>query len=251
MILWGDKICIFCGTQAGMLTGAKRSKCTLCKNCNSEFTPWLNESNCNSRDKIIEYLNYRKENKQKLGKFDTTRHFGYYDSICIDEDECEFYIKPYGKKLSSYTADIINCICITEINLIIDEHYETAEADGAIEKLASMVNPRYLFTYNLSLNIKIKHPWINEFTIKLNKDTIQVKTSAKRGTTPISPRAQDPTFKKYEDLGNDIKTALEVLRKNARQKLNAPVTSPICARCGAPISSNHSKCCDYCGCILC
>jgi len=246
MSLFDKKYCYMCGKEIGFFSTSIVNGITLCKICGSDISPFANKQRCKKPKQLFEHLKYRKSNKTCLDNFQITRSFGEYDIVCIDENTQKFYVKKFGSKHIE-NPDIIDCSSITECKLIVDEDYSEYESEKAVEKIVSIISPTYIFEYMLSLKIRINHPWIDEIIVRLNKEEIEAKVTAKRGTTPQSPRAQNNKYKEYESLANEIKDALEENRTKSKEKSNKPKNA-YCTHCGAVRISLQEKICKYCDC---
>ena len=128
----------------------------------------------------------------------------------------------------------------------ISEKYCEIEPEGAVEKISHYITPKYMFSHEFYINIQLNHPWIEEIKIRLNAKTVKIKTTAKRGSVPTSPRTADALYLKYENMGNDAKRILEEHRMRSRKIQRVRMITE-CVHCGAPVGNVKDKMCRYCG----
>lgn len=268
MSLFGKKICFGCGKQVSLFDSVKMCGGNLCNECSAKFSPYVNKSKLFNQNQVIAYLRYREKNILEYSTFKAMRSFGEADTIFIDEQKQKFYIKNLTLGAISNISDIIDFSSITDCKTKVDEKKITTQSDNTIDKLASIVNPSYTFTFNFYFNISLNHPWIDQLQIKLNPKPIQIKVTAKRGSDPINPRLNNPDCIEFERMGEEIKNTL--LKKSStgesskvyltnitvNEKNNTPSNAPTvieiaarCPYCGAPIKGikNTTGQCNYCG----
>lgn len=268
MSLFSKKICFGCGKQTGLFNSVKMCGGNLCNECSAKFSPYLNKSKLFDQNQVIAYLRYRERNILEYRAFKATRSFGEAETIFIDEQNQKFYIKNSSIGTAPNISDIIDFSSITDCKTKVDEKKIITQSDNTIDKLVSIVNPSYTFTFNFYFNISLNHPWIDQLQIKLNPKPIQIKVTAKRGADPINPRLNNPDCIGFERIGEEIKSTLSkkasteeaskvyltniTFNEEKNAPLNAPTVIEIAARCpycGAPIRGikNTTGQCNYCG----
>lgn len=254
MSMFGKKICLGCGRQIGLLDSAvKMCGGSLCNICYGKFSPYLNRSKLFDQNQIRAYLRYRENNLSELSAFKATRSFGEFDAIFVDEQKQKFYIKNLNSGVSLNGSDVIDFSSITDCRTKVNEKKEVTQSYNTIDKIVSMVKPSYTFTFDYYFIISLNHPWIDNIKIKLNKNPIQVRVTAKIGEDPINPRLQNPDCISLERTSEEIKNILLTKPSTKEEKKLAIKTQSEvvakCPYCGAPIKGikDTTAQCSYCG----
>lgn len=92
---------------------------------------------------------------------------------------------------------------------------------------------RYEYTYDVFLNITLKHPWVETIRVKVNSSAMD---------------RDDPAYSSAAAEADDIRTALLSQTVSAAQ---AAAQGPVnCPNCGAVTTPTGNGCCEYCGCKI-
>ena len=88
------------------------------------------------------------------------------------------------------------------------------------------------------------------FRINPNSVEISPPPSIRPGVTLRFNPETNAEYKKYKQLGEEIRQILVKVRDDAREKIEqaaAPKTAVSCPYCGATTTPDASGCCEYCG----
>ena len=248
MGLFDKKYCDICGEKIGLLGNRKLEDGNLCKNCAKKLSPWFDERRQSTVDQIKAQLSYREENKKAVEAFHTTRSFGDRYLICLDEDQRKFLVARTGNIISE-NPDVLDYSQVTGCELDVDEHRSeemTKDKDG---NEISYNPPRYCFSYDFNIVIRVNHPWFDDMCFQLNSSDVEVFPPA--GTLALAnPGQRSMEYRKYEQMGSEIKKALMSARQQIRDDISAaaaPKAVVTCPWCGATTTPDASGKCEYCG----
>lgn len=246
MGLFDKKFCDVCGGKIGLLGNRKLEDGNLCKDCAAKLSPWFSERRHSTLDEIKAQLAYREENRQAVSAFNTTRSFGKNYKVLLDEDARRFMVTR-GGKLSEENPDVLDYAQVTGCDLDIEEDRDEIKREGPDGKEVSYNPPRYEYSYDFYITIRVNHPYFDEMRFKLNSSS--VNTGSHSMSVPTSgmhavPGAND--YEEYVQMGGEIKTALTQARQSARDEAT-PKTAVKCPLCGATTFPDANGRCEYCG----
>ena len=201
MGLFDKKNCSICGAKIGLLGGHKLSDGNLCKDCAKKLSPWFSDYKSSTAQSVGAQLEDREENKKRLAAFKTTKCFGEYGSIVIDEDAGVFAaISDSAASLFGERKEI------TDIAQIIDRNPDVVRFDQVTDVDIDIVqtqreekqtvngqqvsyNPKHiLYMYMFYAVIKLDHPYIPMMRIQLNNDAVQIPNEGERLSNKIGLR---------------------------------------------------------------
>ncbi len=201
MALFEKKNCSVCGAKIGLLGGHKLSDGNLCKDCAKKLSPWFTDIKSASVESIRAQLADREENKNRLAAFQTTKCFGEYGSIVIDENARVFAaIDDSATSLFGERKEI------TDISQIIDRNPDVIRFDQVTDVDIDIVqtqreekqtvngqqvsyNPKHiLYMYIFYAVIKVDHPYISTIRVQLNNDAVQIPNEGERLRNKIGLR---------------------------------------------------------------
>ncbi len=201
MALFEKKTCSICSAKIGLLGGHKLSDGNLCKDCAKKLSPWFSDYASASTASIQAQLADREENKKRLSVFKTTKCFGEFGSIVIDENARVFAaIDDSATSLFGERKEI------TDISQIIDRNPDVVRFDQVIDVDIDIVqtqreekktdngqqvsyNPKHiLYMYVFYAVIKLNHPYISTIRLQLNNDAVQIPNEGERLRNKIGLR---------------------------------------------------------------
>ena len=272
MGLFDKKYCDVCGEKIGLLGNRKLEDANLCKHCAAKLSPWFNERRHSTLQEIKEQLAYRDENREAVRKFHTTLTYGRSTKVLIDEDARKFMVTK-AKDLEEANPDVLDFSQVTGCDLDIDEDRSELYRTDKDGKSVSYNPPRYEYSYDFYMIIRVNHPYFDEMKFKLN--SFSVNTGENRasmsggrvsggGAMDVvgsildvltqTPGAGDafmyPEYQEYVEMGREIKRTLMQARQDIREEAAAaaaPKKPMICPYCQASTIPDDKGCCEYCG----
>lgn len=283
MGLFDKKYCDVCGEKIGLMGNRKLEDGNLCKACAAKLSPWFSDRKRSTVEEIKAQLDYREANRDAVAAFHATRTLGRNTKVLLDEDAGKFMVTS-ARNLSEANPDVIAYAQVTGCDLDIQERRtelkrEVKNSEGRTERV-SYDPPRYEYSYDFYMIIRVNHPYFDEIRFKLNSSSVQVHNlgAANRpmmrpnpganvvdgmmrglnnafnqtvgAAAMTDPRMQNPDYAEYYSMGQEIKAALTQIRTQVREEINAanaPKMAVICPACGATTTPDASGCCEYCG----
>ena len=213
--LFKKKICSICGGEIGLLGNRKLEDGNMCKECAAKLSPWFSDRRSSTVEEIAAQLEYREENKSAVAAFHTTRVLGENTRILLDEDACKFMVTD-ERNLTKANPDVLNFSQVTGCELDIEEDRREAQTEDAEGNSVSYNPPRYHYSYDFEIKIRVNHPYFDEISFRLNSSSVD--------TTEDNPvpayRKPDPqrnhSYMEYKNMGEEIKSILLSARAQAR-----------------------------------
>lgn len=292
--LFEKKVCAFCGEDIGLLGNRKLEDGNMCKECANKLSPWFDERRNSTVDQIARQLEYREENQGKVSAFRTTRTFGEEYKLLLDEGADNFMVAR-TRNLIDENPDVIQFTEVTGCDLDIDEDRYELEWENNEGEMVSYNPPRYQYSYDFYVVIRVSNPYFDEIRFKLNSRTVEIEdggfgqrggfgnqgfgqqgygqqsygnqnqgygqqgysqqggwgnqSGRSFGGGNVNPE-NDMDFRRYREMGEEIKAILMQARQSARDEQIAaaqPKAAQQCPYCGAFTAPNAAGCCDYCG----
>ncbi len=271
--IFDKKECSICGGEIGLLGNSKLEDGNLCKECVAKLSPWFGDRRQSTVEEIQKQLSYREANQVRVSSFHTTRTLGERMKVLLDEDAGLFMVTS-ARNLSEANPDVLSFSDVTGCKLDIDKGKTEIEYKDAEGNRQSFNPKRYAYSYDFYIVINVNHPYFNEIRFQLNGDSVdndaetlldgpngmglprgsfRGKTVGMRGGSLIS-NAEDVRssveYRKYEEMGLEIRDALLQVRQQVREKVAAsatPKTAVTCPYCGATTIPDASGCCEFCG----
>ncbi len=174
MGLFDKKYCDICGDKIGLLGNRKLEDGNMCKDCAKKLSPFFSDRRSSTIDEIKQQLAYREQNKQTLAGFSAMFTFGEEDKIYIDPMKQSFVVSSRNPgSWSDENPDVIPLSSVTGCNLRIDEDRDEIYTQGKDGERVSYNPPRYKFTYDFYIDIKVNNPYFDEITAKLNDSDVE------------------------------------------------------------------------------
>ena len=248
MGLFDKKSCDLCGGKIGMLGNRKLEDGNCCKDCAKQLSPFFSERRKSTVADIREQLEYREANKAAVAAFNTTRTLGMVTKVFLDEDAGKFAVSS-AKRLGDENPDILDFSQVTGCNVEVQESSRELKVKGPDGNEKSYIPPRYKYSFTFFIIVHVNSPWFTEIKFPLGR-SVDVEATGSRsiagGSTDIGRRSGE--YRQAEALGNEIKTALTKVRKDARASVAAaPKVAKTCPLCGATCIPDAQGCCEYCG----
>lgn len=174
MGLFDKKYCDICGDKIGLLGNRKLEDGNMCKDCAKKLSPFFSERRSSTVNEIKQQLEYREQNKQILAGFSPMFTFGEDDKIYIDPMKQSFVVSRRNPgSWSDENPDVIPLSSVTGCNLRVDEDREEIYTQGKDGEQVSYNPPRYKFTYDFYIDIKVNNPYFDEITARLNDSDVE------------------------------------------------------------------------------
>jgi hypothetical protein len=248
MGLFDKKYCDICGEKIGLLGNRKLENGNLCKECAKKLSPWFSDRRNSTVEEIKEQLAYREENKSNVGAFHTTRTLGTDMKLLLDDDAGKFMVTR-ARNLDDANPDVLNFSDVTGCNLDIEESSTELKREDKDGNKVSYNPPRYEYSYDFYITIFVNNPYFDEIRFKLNSSSVDI-TPPSFGRASVCNPETDTDYRRYKEMGEEIKEALTQVRQDVRDKIEqaaAPKTAVTCPYCGATTTPDASGCCEYCG----
>ncbi len=249
MGLFDKKYCSICGEKIGFLSNRKLEDGNLCKDCANKLSPWFSDRRQSTVEDIRAQLAYREENRNAVAAFHVTRSLGENTKILIDEDAGKFMVTT-ARDLAAANPDVLDFSQVTGVDIDIDEYRDEEYTTDKDNKRVSYNPPRYSFSYDFRVVIRVNHPYFDEIRFKLNNSRVEITPPGGVILLRKPNPAIHPYYKAYTDMAQEIKTILTDARREARDAAKAaatPKAAVTCPWCGATTIPDERGCCEYCG----
>ena len=174
MGLFDKKYCDICGDKIGLLGNRKLENGNMCKSCAKKLSPFFSDRRSSTVDEIKQQLAYREQNKHILSSFKAMFTFGEDDKIYIDPVNRNFIVSSRNPgNWSDENPDVIPISSVTSCTLRVDEDREELYTEGKDGQRVSYNPPRYKFTYDFYIEIKVNNPYFDEITARLNDSDVE------------------------------------------------------------------------------
>lgn len=247
------KQCSICGGDIGLLGNRKLEDGNLCKHCAGKLSPFFSDRRNSTVAQIEEQLAYREDNKQAVAAFHVTRSLGSSTKVLIDEDAGKFLVTD-ARNYVEENPDVLDFSQVTGVDLDIDEDsheekQEITDRDGSTKEV-SYAPPRFIWSYDFHVVIRVNHPYFDEIRFRLNNSDVELNPD-----NPL-PQMRKPNprmnadYREYEQMGKEIKQILTEARRQVREAAKAaaaPKQAVTCPWCGASTKPDANGCCEYCG----
>ena len=243
------KQCSICGGDIGLLGNRKLEDGNMCKKCAAKLSPFFSDRRNSTVAEIEEQLAYREANKDAVAAFNVTQTMGRGTKILIDEDAGKFMVTG-ARNLEEANPDVIGFEQVTGVELDIDEDSSEEKREDKDGNLVSYNPPRYTYTCDFHVVIRVNHPYFDEIRFRLNDSDVELNPD-----NPL-PQMRKPNpklnadYREYEEMGKEIKSILTEARAQVRAEAKAaaaPKQAMTCPWCGATTTPDASGCCEYCG----
>ena len=166
-------------------------------------------------------------------------------------------------------ADIISFRDVTSFNIDVQESKRELKARNSKGEEVSYNPPRYEYSYDFYARIYVNHPYFNEITFRLNRDSVNLETVERRPGFGTVRTGFDPTlYPEYRQHRGECDELEDLFRAGMQamalkgftsivqpimqaepapqpEPVPAPVGPKFCPNCGAP--ADGGKFCQSCG----
>ena len=245
MGLFDKKFCDICGQKIGVFGNRKLTDGNLCKDCAAKLSPFFSERRASSVAEIREQLSYREANREEVARFHATRSLGRNTKVLLDEDARRFVVTS-ARDLEQANPDVLDYSQVTGVELDINENKNELKVKNAQGQMVSYVPPRYDYSYDFNVVIRVNHQYFDTIRFKLNSSSVKTP----RMVSPAIVGAMPQEYREYYEIGKEIEQTLTSARQEIRDEVRAaaaPKQAVKCPHCGATSVPDANGCCEYCG----
>ena len=245
MGLFDKKFCDICGQKIGVFGNRKLTDGNLCKDCAAKLSPFFSERRASSVAEIREQLSYREANREEVARFHATRSLGRNTKVLLDEDARRFVVTS-ARDLEQANPDVLDYSQVTGVELDINENKNELKVKNAQGQMVSYVPPRYEYSYDFNVVIRVNHQYFDTIRFRLNSSSVKTP----RMVSPAIVGAMPQEYREYYEIGKEIEQTLTSARQEIRDEVRAaaaPKQAVKCPHCGATSVPDANGCCEYCG----
>ncbi len=267
------KDCEICGKEVGLFGYKKLEDGEICKDCVKLLSPWFDDRRHSTVAQIKQQLTYREENRAALNTFRPTVAFGERYTLraeLVNGVPTRFVVE----RTDSYkeeNADIISFRDVTSFNIDVQESKQELMARNSKGEEVSYNPPRYEYSYDFYAEIHVNHPYFDEISFQLNRDSVELETVERRPSFGTVRTGFDPTlypeYRQYRGECDELEELFQAGMQGMALKGFTPAAQPIiqatpvqqpapepapapsgpkfCPNCGAP--ADGGKFCQSCG----
>ena len=208
MTLLEKKRCDVCGARIRLSANKSPKNVILCKNCASRLSVWFTGEKGSSLTEIREQLAFREANRREVLAFQTTRSYGTYTKLYVDEPAGKFLICGSSNFLE-VNPDVLSFDQVTGCEIEIPEtRHEIRRRDPAGNSVRCRP-PRYAYSYDFRICIKVNHPFIEEMQFQLNGARIPTgEYSMKAQPSAFDPDPWRTEYPQYLQTAREIQYLL-------------------------------------------
>ncbi|MBE6967834.1 MAG: DUF4428 domain-containing protein [Ruminococcaceae bacterium] len=180
MALFGKKNCSICGAEIGLLGNKKLEDGNCCKACAKKLSPWFDERRHSTVEQIRQQLAYREQNKAELAGFRPSLTYGEMYELkaeVVNGVPSRFVVAQTSNYMEE-NADIIRFDQVTSFNIDIDEQQEELKYRNSEGEMVSYSPRRYEYSYDFTAELHTSHPYCDDISFRLNRNTLELQTVA-------------------------------------------------------------------------
>lgn len=265
------KDCEICGKEVGLLGYKKLEDGEICKDCLKRLSPWFDDRRHSTVEQIKQQIAYREENRTALAAFRPTVAYGERYTLraeLVNGVPTRFVVERTNNYREE-NADIIRFQDVISFNIDVQESKRELMGRNSKGEEVSYHPPRYEYSYDFDAQIRVNHPYFDEITFQLNRDSIALETVERRTGLGVARTGFDPTlypeYRQYRGLCDELEalfragmqgTVLNGFASTTQPVIQAvPVQQPVsapapsgpkfCPNCGAP--ADGGRFCQSCG----
>ena len=260
MGLFSKKTCDFCGEQIRFLGNRKVEGGNMCKNCADRLSPWFSDRRHTTVEDIRSQLEDRERNRERLSAFRESRVLGEYCTIHLDDAAGTFIPLRPGLRMSD-NPDVFDLSRVTGCTWRCREQKTEHKQKDAEGKEVSYNPPRYTYSYDFLVDIRLQHPYADEITLQVNRTPVRIDAGFPREKatllgkvtyyTPNPPETEkNAEYQRCAAMAGEMRAALTGQEKQQPAEAG-PAETPeqakvICPHCTAEVIPENG-CCPYCG----
>lgn len=265
--------CEICGKEVGMFGYKKLEDGEICKDCIKLLSPWFDDRRHSTVDQIKQQISYREENRAALVGFRPTMAFGerYTLRAELNNGVPTRFVVERTDNYKEENADIISFRDVISFNIDVQESKRELMARNSKGEEISYHPPRYEYSYDFYAEIHVNHPYFDEITFQLNRESVALETVERRSGFGVTRSSFDPTvypeYRQYRGECDELEDlfragmqgmalrgfapAVQPVAQAAPAPQSAPEPAPtpagpkFCPNCGAP--ADGGKFCQSCG----
>ena len=247
--IFEKKYCSICQGEIGLLGNRKLEDGNLCKNCAAKLSPWFSDRRSSTVAQIQEQLDYREANKAEVAAFHTTRSFGSGTKVLMDEDAKKFMVTS-ARNLVEANPDVMDFSQVTGCDLDISEHRSEAKHKDSEGNSVSYNPPRYTFSYDFNMIIRVNNPYFDTIKFRLNSSSVCLNANDPVTAMNAPNPEYNRDYQEFKHMGDEIKEILMRARQQVRDDAKAaaaPKQAVTCPCCGATTFPDVHGRCEFCG----
>ena len=227
------KDCEICGKEVGLFGYKKLEDGEICKDCVKLLSPWFDDRRHSTVAQIKQQLIYREENRAALNTFRPTVAFGERYTLraeLVNGVPTRFVVE----RTDSYkeeNADIISFRDVTSFNIDVQESKQELMARNSNGEEVSYNPPRYEYSYDFYAEIHVNHPYFDEISFQLNRDSVELETVERRPGFGTVRTGFDPTlypeYRQYRGECDELEELFRAGMQGMALKGFAPAAQPI------------------------
>ena len=265
--------CEICGKEVGMFGYKKLEDGEICKDCIKLLSPWFDDRRHSTVDQIKRQLSYREENRAALVGFRPTVAFGerYTLRAELNNGVPTRFVVERTDNYKEENADIISFRDVISFNIDVQESKREMMARNSKGEEISYNPPRYEYSYDFYAEIHVNHPYFDEITFQLNRESVALETVERRSGFGVTRSGFDPTlypeYRQYRGECDELEDLFRAGMQGMALRGFAPAVQPVvqaapapqpapepaptpagpkfCPNCGAP--ADGGKFCQSCG----
>ena len=265
--------CEICGKEVGMFGYKKLEDGEICKDCIKLLSPWFDDRRHSTVEQIKAQLAYREENRAALVGFRPTMAFGEHYTLRaeLNNGVPTRFVVERTDNYKEENADIINFRDVISFNIDVQESKQELMARNSEGEEVSYHPPRYEYSYDFYAEIRVNHPYFDEITFQLNRESIALETVERRSGFGVTRSGFDPTlypeYRQYRGECDELEDLFRAGMQGMALRGFAPAVQPVvqaapapqpapepaptpagpkfCPNCGAP--ADGGKFCQSCG----
>ena len=265
--------CEICGKEVGMFGYKKLEDGEICKDCIKLLSPWFDDRRHSTVDQIKRQLSYREENRAALVGFRPTVAFGerYTLRAELNNGVPTRFVVERTDNYREENADIISFRDVISFNIDVQESKREMMARNSKGEEISYNPPRYEYSFDFYAEIHVNHPYFDEITFQLNRESVALETVERRSGFGVTRSGFDPTlypeYRQYRGECDELEDLFRAGMQGMALRGFAPAVQPVvqaapapqpapepaptpagpkfCPNCGAP--ADGGKFCQSCG----
>ena len=192
MGLFDKKYCDICGAQIKLFGNKKVEDGNVCKDCASKLSPFFSDRRKSTVNEIKQQLQYRQQNQINLQSFSPTKVVGNSYKVYVDDNSGKFVVCNSDYRKSN--ADLIDLKSLYSLKVVVVEDKSEIFQEDKDGNEVSYQPPRYEYSYDFEVSMKVNHPYFEDIEFKLNREEIDDPTSI--------------MFNQYVSMVDELKAAL-------------------------------------------
>jgi hypothetical protein len=187
--IFSKESCILCGNEVGSLSRKRLGDETvICKDCAKRLSPFFDDFENSDAAAIKMQVADRQANVTRLATFAIDECYGFEDAVLIDRHNGQFCVNQGGGgityespgSLIGPNPDVVSVKAITSIE-VEGAGWSCHEVKHSVNGEQVSYSPRrFEYPCNVTLVIRVDHPYIETMTARINRGTIHITTEGER-----------------------------------------------------------------------